>query len=210
MHVDIPTGNPMAIVMVAAEHAVQKILALDTGAVTPGTGNSTTPTKPYPNSTIVEPVATSVADATTAVPTPTGGSDAANGTMSILPIGSPPVVPTGTATPPVEAAPVETPSAGEEPVENPPADDEPAETPPINDEPTDNPPVKDEPTPTTPTTPTPTPTPTKDSGSEKAPHYGRCGGKGWEGPTTCADDWRCTAMNDWYSQCVNPSGYGSY
>jgi cellobiose dehydrogenase (acceptor) len=29
MHADLPTGNTMAIVMVAAEHAAQKIIALD-------------------------------------------------------------------------------------------------------------------------------------------------------------------------------------
>jgi cellobiose dehydrogenase (acceptor) len=39
MHADVPTGNTMAIVMVAAEHAVQRMLALGTG-VTPGTGKA--------------------------------------------------------------------------------------------------------------------------------------------------------------------------
>lgn len=29
MHADLPTGNTMAIVMVAAEHAAQRIIALD-------------------------------------------------------------------------------------------------------------------------------------------------------------------------------------
>lgn len=29
MHADLPTGNTMAIVMVVAEHAAQKIIALD-------------------------------------------------------------------------------------------------------------------------------------------------------------------------------------
>ncbi|KAF6755668.1 endoglucanase II [Ephemerocybe angulata] len=31
--------------------------------------------------------------------------------------------------------------------------------------------------------------------------YGQCGGSGWTGPTTCQQG-KCTAVNDWYSQCT--------
>ncbi|KAJ4295201.1 hypothetical protein N0V90_007211 [Kalmusia sp. IMI 367209] len=55
MHADLPSGNTHVIVMVAAEHAVKKIIALDGGA-----GNGTIPT---------EPAATSVA-----APAPTIGA----------------------------------------------------------------------------------------------------------------------------------------
>ncbi|KAF2690244.1 carbohydrate-binding module family 1 protein [Lentithecium fluviatile CBS 122367] len=160
MHPDIPTGNTMAIVMVAAEHAVQKILALGTGATTPGTGNSTTPVVPtsasevdIPSSTIATPVATSAGNTTSGVPAPTGG-------VSVLPTGGSIVVPTGTSTLPVATQP---------------ASSKPA-------------------------------TPTSSAGAE-APKYGQCGGKNWTGATKCADRWKCTVMNDWYSQCVS-SGYG--
>ncbi|KAK6223419.1 hypothetical protein LQW54_000537 [Pestalotiopsis sp. IQ-011] len=40
-HPDLPTGNTQAIVMVAAEQAVSKILALDGGSVSSGSGSST-------------------------------------------------------------------------------------------------------------------------------------------------------------------------
>lgn len=43
MHADLPTGNTQAIVGVAAEHAVQRIIALGGGA---GAGNSTAPPAP--------------------------------------------------------------------------------------------------------------------------------------------------------------------
>ena len=51
-----------------------------------------------------------------------------------------------------------------------------------------------------PTTPTPTPTPSAPSqpGQTK---YGQCGGNNYNGPTSCIDS-TCTALNQWYSQCV--------
>lgn len=103
MHADIPTGNTMAIVIVAAEHAVQKVISLDTGATNPGTGNSTAPT--VPTSTIVTPIATSVANATSTVLAPTGDAGVENGTMSILPTGS---LSTSTATLPAKTQPATT------------------------------------------------------------------------------------------------------
>lgn len=35
-----------------------------------------------------------------------------------------------------------------------------------------------------------------------APLYGQCGGLGWTGPTSCAQG-KCSASNQYYSQCVN-------
>ncbi|TCD59883.1 Manganese dependent endoglucanase Eg5A [Steccherinum ochraceum] len=32
--------------------------------------------------------------------------------------------------------------------------------------------------------------------------WGQCGGIGWSGPTTCAAGSACTALNDYYSQCI--------
>lgn len=174
MHADIPTGNTMAIVMVAAEHAVQKIMALDTGA-TPGTGNSTTPVVPSPPApevetptfTIVNPGATSAPNATTSlpagnptpvIPIPSASSGTGNGTMPTFPTGSLPVIPTTSAILPTETEPI----------------------------------------PTNPTNP-----PNTDN---QVPKYGRCGGQGYDGPTECANGWKCAEVNPWYSQCINARG----
>jgi cellobiose dehydrogenase (acceptor) len=187
MHADIPTGNTMAIVMVAAEHAVQKIMALDTGATPgngnstiPGTGNSTTPISPppvseveTPTSTIVTPGPTSDPSATsTIIPTVVPGNE----TTSVLPTGVLPtgVFPTGglpTGVLPTGSIPVIPSSTATLPVE------------------------------TEPATPTNAP-------STQVPKYGQCGGETYEGPTECADGWKCTEMNPWYSQCVNAQGNG--
>ncbi|CAE6433770.1 unnamed protein product [Rhizoctonia solani] len=35
-----------------------------------------------------------------------------------------------------------------------------------------------------------------------AAQYAQCGGKGWTGATTCVSPYKCTALNDYYSQCV--------
>ncbi|KAG6136544.1 hypothetical protein E4U24_003252 [Claviceps purpurea] len=32
--------------------------------------------------------------------------------------------------------------------------------------------------------------------------YERCGGRGWNGSTTCVAGFTCTVSNDWYSQCL--------
>lgn len=39
-------------------------------------------------------------------------------------------------------------------------------------------------------------------GGTGAPRYGQCGGNGWSGPKTCASPYKCTAVNEWYSQCL--------
>lgn len=43
--------------------------------------------------------------------------------------------------------------------------------------------------------------PTKDSSSGTVGRWGRCGGKGYTGPTECAAG-ECTFQNDYYSQCL--------
>ncbi|KAL1598977.1 hypothetical protein SLS60_008122 [Paraconiothyrium brasiliense] len=50
MHADLPSGNTHVIVMVAAEHAVKKIIALDGGE---GTSNGTVPAEPAASSSAV-------------------------------------------------------------------------------------------------------------------------------------------------------------
>ncbi|KAF2710705.1 carbohydrate-binding module family 1 protein [Pleomassaria siparia CBS 279.74] len=74
MHADVPTGNTQAIVGVAAEHAIQRIIALGTGAS--GGGNSTAPVPSTPSSVSAVPVPTVVIPA------------AGNATLSTPPIGS--------------------------------------------------------------------------------------------------------------------------
>lgn len=32
--------------------------------------------------------------------------------------------------------------------------------------------------------------------------YAQCGGKNWDGAKTCVSGWKCTVINDWYSQCL--------
>ncbi|KAL2265895.1 hypothetical protein VTJ83DRAFT_5247 [Remersonia thermophila] len=32
--------------------------------------------------------------------------------------------------------------------------------------------------------------------------WGQCGGRGWNGPTSCVDGATCTFVNEWYSQCL--------
>lgn len=51
----------------------------------------------------------------------------------------------------------------------------------------------------------PQPTSGSDSSTEvKA--YGRCGGQGYTGSTTCASGWTCKVQNPYYSQCVQSEG----
>lgn len=65
------------------------------------------------------------------------------------------------------------------------------------------------PTPTTTTLKTtlttlPKPTATTDATSYDAAvaPYGRCGGRGYVGSTSCVGGWTCKVQNEWYSQCV--------
>ncbi|GKT45893.1 putative alpha-L-arabinofuranosidase axhA-1 [Colletotrichum spaethianum] len=45
-------------------------------------------------------------------------------------------------------------------------------------------------------------TPPPSSGGGTIPQWGQCGGTGWTGSTTCQGSYKCTYVNDWYSQCV--------
>ncbi|EPS38958.1 hypothetical protein H072_7274 [Dactylellina haptotyla CBS 200.50] len=55
-------------------------------------------------------------------------------------------------------------------------------------------------TPTTTTTRAATTT-TSASGTGQTA-YGQCGGIGWTGPTTCVSPYKCSKINDYYSQCI--------
>ncbi|SPO04265.1 probable cellulose 1,4-beta-cellobiosidase [Cephalotrichum gorgonifer] len=35
-----------------------------------------------------------------------------------------------------------------------------------------------------------------------SPQWGQCGGIGWNGPKTCVSPFKCTVVNDYYSQCL--------
>ncbi|BGP00346.1 Plectin [Rhodotorula toruloides ATCC 204091] len=42
----------------------------------------------------------------------------------------------------------------------------------------------------------------------KVDNWGRCGGKGYKGPTECKDGFYCKSWNEWYSQCIEkPHSY---
>jgi cellobiose dehydrogenase (acceptor) len=204
MHADIPTGNTMAIVMVAAEHAVQKIMALD-GTAPSGPGNSTTPVVPGPTSDIslpsmtlpdpgatAAPNATSLApvDPTPVMPTPSASSGAGNATLP-------------TFTLPADAEPTQTPPA-EEPTPSEPTPTEPSTPSDVPSMPSDTPSKPSD----TPSKPSDTPSSPSDSPATEVEPYGRCGGVDYEGPTECSHGWTCKWSNDWYSQCVKAGGYG--
>ncbi|TCD61047.1 Esterase/lipase/thioesterase [Steccherinum ochraceum] len=59
------------------------------------------------------------------------------------------------------------------------------------------PPVSVPPTPIPPPTSAPAPTTTG-----TVAQFGQCGGIGFTGPTACASGFTCTALNDYYSQCL--------
>ncbi|KAJ5623579.1 hypothetical protein N7490_012184 [Penicillium lividum] len=40
------------------------------------------------------------------------------------------------------------------------------------------------------------------SSSTGVQEWGQCGGQNWTGGTTCANGYKCTYVNDWYSQCL--------
>lgn len=48
---------------------------------------------------------------------------------------------------------------------------------------------------------TPSPTPARETG-ECVSLWGKCGGKGWSGPSCCVDGSYCHAQTEWYHQCV--------
>ncbi|KDQ24406.1 glycoside hydrolase family 10 protein [Pleurotus ostreatus PC15] len=37
------------------------------------------------------------------------------------------------------------------------------------------------------------------------PAWAQCGGTGWTGDTVCISGWTCVWLNDWYSQCLQPT-----
>lgn len=39
-------------------------------------------------------------------------------------------------------------------------------------------------------------------GGTGAPRWQQCGGKEWKGPKTCQSPWKCTVVNEYYSQCL--------
>ncbi|KAH6629088.1 choline dehydrogenase [Boeremia exigua] len=159
-HADLPTGNTQAIVMVAAEAAAERILAL-------GGSNATAPATPAtPASSTVAQATSAVAsvEATPAVPVGTGSPAA------------PSAAPIGTGSPAVpSAAPVES-AAPSAPAASAPAS--PAETAPA------------------------TPPTASSPAAATVEAYGRCGGIGYDGPTTCVQGFTCTKQNDYYSQCT--------
>ncbi|KAL4963760.1 putative 1,4-beta-D-glucan-cellobiohydrolyase [Aspergillus stella-maris] len=52
------------------------------------------------------------------------------------------------------------------------------------------------------TTATTTTTSATTTATGVAQHWEQCGGSGWGGATQCASPWTCTAVNQWYSQCL--------
>ena len=52
--------------------------------------------------------------------------------------------------------------------------------------------------PTTTTNPS-SPTP---PAAGSVPHYGQCGGQGWNGGTACVPPYTCKVQSQWYSQCL--------
>lgn len=115
IHADLPTGNTQAAVMIVAEHAVAKILAVD------GTANGTdaSPSKPATEAASSVPVESASpsasAPASSLAPLPSAGLPAAgNGTSGAAPTGSAPApVPTLGEEPSAPApAPTTAPSAG--------------------------------------------------------------------------------------------------
>ncbi|UPX20556.1 Cellobiose dehydrogenase (acceptor) [Ascochyta rabiei] len=102
IHPDLPTGNTQAIVMVAAEAAAARILAL-------GSSNATTPTTPTSGATSAVAEATSIAVIPSGTGSPAVSSAAPIGTGSpVVPsapsIASSPAEPAPTASAPVESS----------------------------------------------------------------------------------------------------------
>ncbi|KAJ8115372.1 hypothetical protein OPT61_g2965 [Boeremia exigua] len=155
IHPDLPTGNTQAIIMVAAEVAAERILAL-------GGSNATAPATPASSAAAQAPSAVASAEATSVAAIPSGTGSPAIPSTAPVGTGSP-VAPSAS---PVAPAPVE--SAPASPVESSPT------TAPVESSPA--------------------------AGAAEA--YARCGGIGYDGPTSCVQGWTCTKQNDYYSQCV--------
>lgn len=187
IHPDLPTGNTQAIIMVAAEAAAARILALGGSS-----NNGTAPVVPDATSSTIADATPSALESSVsfslAVPiaTPTGTGAPIASSAAPIQSGSPiesasPIAsatPSGSASPIQSANPVEpsTPAQPSSPVESaPPA-----------------------------STLAPAPAPSQpESGTAKS--YDRCGGIGHTGPTQCESGWTCKTQNDWYFQCVPSS-----
>lgn len=55
---------------------------------------------------------------------------------------------------------------------------------------------------TTGPTPVRTTTSSSSGGTGTVPQWGQCGGNGWTGGKVCVSPFKCTATNEWYSQCL--------
>jgi cellobiose dehydrogenase (acceptor) len=178
-HPDLPTGNTQAIIMVAAEAAASRILALGKGSAPALPGTTQSATKPGITSSIAAPITLISTDVPT-VPTvvPVQSSIPAESSSTLV---SPP------ASTPIQSTP---PSVPEKSV---PASESiitPTQTP----------------APSAPVGSAPIPEPTPSNPiSALAKPYDRCGGIGYTGPTQCESGWSCKVQNDWYSQCVPAS-----
>ncbi|KAF2123535.1 carbohydrate-binding module family 1 protein [Dothidotthia symphoricarpi CBS 119687] len=186
MHPDLPTGNTQAIIMVAAEAAAARILAL-------GSSSGTTPSVPAASS--VAPIVSSAAsEPSSVVPEATGVSSATSAAAissvaasSAAPVASSSSVVSlaaSSASPSRTASPV-VPSASHVATAS-------------------SKPVASRPTPTSAKS-SAAAKPTSSAAAAAATAYAQCGGKTWTGATTCVEGWSCTKQNDYYSQCTRSS-----
>ena len=155
IHPDLPTGNTQAIVMVAAEAAAERILALGGG----GDAKPSTPAVPEDVSSAAPVATSSAASAPIGTASPAVSTAAPASSAATVESASPASSTTPTASSPAQSS---TPSA--------PAASAPAASP--------------------------------APGATTAGPYERCGGTGFDGPTTCASGWKCVVQNDYYSQCL--------
>ena len=172
IHPDLPTGNTQAIVMVAAEAAAARILALGDS---PASG--TAPTASTTPEATPEAASSSVPAATPVVPAVSSAAPIGTGSPA-----APSAAPVESAAPIESAAPAESAS----PVASSPAGSS-----------TPSAPAESAPA----TTPSPA-EPAQPAQPSTAGAYERCGGIGFTGPTTCASGWKCVVQNDYYSQCL--------
>jgi cellobiose dehydrogenase (acceptor) len=179
-HPDLPTGNTQAIIMVAAEAAAARILALGKGSAPALPGNTESATKPSVTSSVAVP-AISASTVVPVVPT-------------VTPVESDAPVVSSPASTPIESATPSTPAVSV-PASEAPNTPTQSSAPPA--------PVESAPAPIG-SAPAPTPAPST-PGSGAAKPYDRCGGIGYTGPTTCESGWSCKIQNDWYSQCIPAS-----
>jgi cellobiose dehydrogenase (acceptor) len=102
MHPDLPTGNTQAIIMVAAEAAAARILALNGGSTAPLPESTQSATKPNATSSVVVPTSTDAPTKPTAAPA-----------ESSAPVASSPASPVGSSNPIATPVQPSVPSASE-------------------------------------------------------------------------------------------------